>query len=331
MKKAWEIISTVFVWIVVAVAAFMMIFTIISVNTFNRSDRNLFGFKAFIVLSDSMSATDFDAGDLVLIKEVDPVTLRPGDIITYQSQNSHNYGESVTHKIRSLTTAENGEPGFITYGTTTNTDDEVIVTYPYVQGKYVGAIPKVGTFFTFLKTPQGYILCILLPFLVLILCQGVNCVKVFRAYKKEQMDDLQREKDAIAAERKQNEEMMRQLMLMQQQMQQMQQGQPVQNPIQMPMQMRAEAPVQTPVQAPARMPSRQTRTAPQASAPARSASAVRQRPAAPARSAAPAPQRSAQQRPAPVRQQTPAIPMTDDSDVDDMIAELSALCGRTTD
>ena len=35
-------------------------------------DRSLFGYKAFIVLSDSMKATDFDAGDLVLVKEVDP-------------------------------------------------------------------------------------------------------------------------------------------------------------------------------------------------------------------------------------------------------------------
>ena len=39
----------------VALAVFMMIFTIVSVSTFDRADRNLFGYKAFIVLSDSMS------------------------------------------------------------------------------------------------------------------------------------------------------------------------------------------------------------------------------------------------------------------------------------
>lgn len=52
----------------VALAVGMMIFTIISVSTFDRADRNLFGYKAFIVLSDSMKKTDFDAGDLVLGK-----------------------------------------------------------------------------------------------------------------------------------------------------------------------------------------------------------------------------------------------------------------------
>ena len=167
--KALKILRSVLVWAVVALAVGMMIFTVVSVSTFDRADRNLFGYKAFIVLSDSMSKTDFDAGDLVLVREVDASTLQEGDIIAYTSQNTTNYGETVTHKIRRLTTAANGEPGFVTYGTTTDTDDETIVTYPYVLGKYQGHIPKVGTFFRFLKTPQGYIICILLPFLLLIL------------------------------------------------------------------------------------------------------------------------------------------------------------------
>ena len=78
MKKALNIIKNILVWLMVALAVCMMVFTVVSVNTFDRSDRSLFGFKAFIVLSDSMSKTDFDAGDLVLVKEVDPSTLKEG-------------------------------------------------------------------------------------------------------------------------------------------------------------------------------------------------------------------------------------------------------------
>lgn len=224
MKKAWEIISNILVWIVVITAVFMMVFTIVSVNTFNRNDRDLFGLRFYIVLSDSMSATDFDAGDLVVVKEVDPTTLQPGDIISYQSQNSDNYGATVTHKIRSRTTDANGNPGFITYGTTTGVDDETVVTYPFILGQYQMALPKVGTFFQFLKTPQGYIVCILIPFLLLIMYQGMNCVKIFKLYKAEQMAELQAEKDALEAQRKQSEEMMAQLLAMQQQMAQQNQN-----------------------------------------------------------------------------------------------------------
>lgn len=218
MKKTWEIISNVLVWLLVIVAVGMMVFTIVSVNTFNRSDRNIFGYKAYIVLSDSMSATDFDAGDLILAKQVDPWTLQPGDIIAFTSQDTESYGQTITHKIRSLTTDANGNPGFITYGTTTGVDDAQVVTYPFIQGKYQFALPGVGTFFQFLKTTQGYIVCILIPFLLLILYQGLNCVKIFKMYKAEQMAELQAEKDALEAQRKQSEEMMAQLLAIQQQM-----------------------------------------------------------------------------------------------------------------
>ena len=212
--KAWKVIRSIFVWLMVILAVGMMVFTVISVSTFDRADRKLFGYRAFIVLSDSMSKTDFNAGDLVLVKEVDPATLQEGDIIAYTSQNTANYGETVTHKIRSLTTDASGEPGFITYGTTTDTDDETVVTYPYVLGKYSSHIPKVGTFFQFLKSTPGYIVCILVPFLVLILLEGVRCIRLFRKYKAEQ----QAERDKIAADRAETQRMMQELLQMKAQM-----------------------------------------------------------------------------------------------------------------
>lgn len=211
MKKALNVIKNIFVWLMVVLAVCMMIFTVVSVNTFDRSDRSLFGYKAFIVLSDSMSKTDFSAGDLVLIKEVEPSTLKEGDIISYTSRNTANYGETVTHKIRSLTTDANGEPGFITYGTTTDTDDETVVTYPYILGKYKSHIPKVGKFFQFLKTTPGYIVCILIPFLLLILIQGLNCIKLFRRYRQEQLAELRAEREKIEAERAEGLKMMAEL------------------------------------------------------------------------------------------------------------------------
>ena len=189
----------------------MTVFTIVSASTFDRSDRSLFGYKAFIVLSDSMAKTDFSAGDLVLVKEVDPDTLQEGDIISYISQNTSNYGKTVTHKIRRRTTSAGGELGFITYGTTTDTDDETVVTYPYIIGKYQTHIPIVGKFFLFLKTTPGYIVCILIPILLLILLQGINCIKLFRRYKQEQLADMRQERAKIEAERAESQRMLAEL------------------------------------------------------------------------------------------------------------------------
>lgn len=211
MKKTLETIKNILVWAILIIAVGMMIFTIFSVNTFDRNNRSVFGYKFYIVRSDSMSATDFESGDIIFVKETDPSTLAEGDIIAYTSQNSSNFGETVTHKIRSRTKNAEGEFGFITYGTTTNEDDETIVTYPYVLGKYVGKLPNVGTFFSFLKTTPGYILCILIPFLLLIGYNGYNCVVLFKRYKNEQMEQLQLEKDKLEEERRQSAAMLREL------------------------------------------------------------------------------------------------------------------------
>lgn len=218
MKKAWNIIRKIIVWAIVVFSLGMMAFTIISVTTFDRADRSVFGYSAFIVLSDSMKATDFDAGDLVIIKQTDPSTLKEGDIISFQSPDETNYGEIVTHKIREITTDDEGHPGFITYGTTTNSNDQGIVTYNLVLGKYQGHIPKVGTFFNFLKSVPGYFICIFTPFFILILVQARNSIKLFRKYKKEQMEEIQAEKKSLEEERVKSQEMMEQLMRMQQAM-----------------------------------------------------------------------------------------------------------------
>lgn len=214
MKKFLNLVKNVFTLLVVVLAVCMMIFTIVSVNTFDRNDRSIFGYKAFIVRSDSMSKTDFNAGDLILSKEVDPSTLQAGDIISYQSTNPENYGEVVTHKIRALTQDAEGNPGFITYGTTTDTDDENIVTYSFILGKYQMKLAGVGKFFQFLKTTPGYIVCIFLPFLILILMQGINSIRLFRKYKQEQQAELQAEKDKIEADRAETQKMMAELLAM---------------------------------------------------------------------------------------------------------------------
>ena len=211
VAKTLGIIKNVFVWTFVVISVSMMIFTFISVKTLDKTDQNLFGYKFFIVQTDSMAKTDFKAGDIVIAKEVkDLRELKAGDIITFISESSHNYGETVTHKIREVTKDADGSIAFVTYGTTTDTDDEALATI--VVGKYVGNIPNLGAFFLFLKTTPGYIICILIPFLILIISQGINCIQLFRRYKQEQTAELEAERAKIEEERAQSQRMMAELL-----------------------------------------------------------------------------------------------------------------------
>lgn len=232
VKKVVGIVSKIFTWIVIAITVFMMIFTIFSTLAFNKNERNLFGIRFYVVLSDSMSPSElnkddkihFNAGDIILSKMVkDPTKLQPGDVISFISQNSYSFGETVTHMIREVKRGTNGNVmGYVTYGTNTGANDEALVEPEYVIGKYTGKLPGVGLFFSFLKTVPGYIVCILVPFLILILWQGVNVIRLFRQYKHEQMADMEAEREQIAKEREESAQMMRELLALKEQLAQRQ-------------------------------------------------------------------------------------------------------------
>lgn len=221
-KKILNIALKVVTWLLVAFTVFMMIFTIVTVTTVDRNDRSIFGVKFYIVQTDSMSLSEnnkdmdvhFNAGDIVIIKNVDdPRALQAGDVIAFMSTNSVSYGETVTHMIREVKRTDDGKLlGYVTYGTNTGTDDEALVEPEYVLGAYSGKLPGVGNFFAFVKSTPGYIVCILVPFLLLILYNGVNVIRLFRKYKREQMEAMQAEKDKLEAERAENQRMMQELL-----------------------------------------------------------------------------------------------------------------------
>lgn len=196
IKRILKITGDVAACLLVVLAVFMIIFTVISTAVLDESERNFLGYRGFVVLSDSMSATDFGAGDIVFIRSIDPAKLKEGDIISYISPEN---GDTITHKIRRLTETANGEPGFITYGTTNDTDDKIIVTYSMVAGKYVFDLPGIGKILAFVQTGPGYLLTVFTPLAIIVVLQTINTVKLYRQYKaalreeNEQVDQFKQE------------------------------------------------------------------------------------------------------------------------------------------
>ena len=221
-KKILNIALKVVTWLLVAFTVFMMIFTIFTVTTVDRNDRSIFGVKFYIVQTDSMSKSDknadmdvhFNAGDIVIIKNVkDPTKFQAGDIISFMSTNNDSYGETITHMIREVKRTEDGKLlGYVTFGTNTGTDDEALVEPEYILGSYAGKLPGAGNFFAFVKSTPGYIVCILVPLLLLILYNGINVIRLFRKYRREQTAEMRAERDKLEAERAENQRMMQELM-----------------------------------------------------------------------------------------------------------------------
>lgn len=230
VKKISNIIWRGTTWVLVTVTVFMMAFTVVTVATVNKNERSIFGIRFYIVQTDSMSLSDnnrdmsvhFNAGDIVMIQKAhDPTSLQAGDIIAFMSTNSVSYGETVTHMIREVKTNEEGRVlGYVTYGTNTGTNDESLVEPEYILGQYAGKLPVVGRFFAFIKTTTGYVICILIPFLLLILHNGINVIRLFRKYKGEQIAAMQVKKEQLAKERSENQRMMAELLALKAQLNQ---------------------------------------------------------------------------------------------------------------
>lgn len=172
MKDFFNRIFNLSVWIFTVGSFCLMMFTLSSARAVDNQDRTFLGYKVFIVNSGSMSATHFDTGDIVFIKSVDPSTLQVGDVISFTSYNRNSFGETVTHKIREITTDEKGKPVFITYGTTTDTNDESPVEYSQIIGKYAGRLAGVGKIFQAFRENPNNVLYVLIPLVLIILYYG---------------------------------------------------------------------------------------------------------------------------------------------------------------
>jgi signal peptidase len=93
-------------------------------------------------------------GSVVVIKAVDPDTLRVGDVITFRVLEP----PSITHRIVNVT-----DEGFITRGDANNGPDVWVVKKENVVGKVEMTIPFIGYLGFFVKTPIGFTALIIIP------------------------------------------------------------------------------------------------------------------------------------------------------------------------
>ena len=214
-KKTLRILGTVASWVLVAVAMLTIMTTAFSLSYTDQARNSFFGLRGFVVQSDSMSqandvateaerqqAVTFNAGDIVVSYEVPLEELKEGDIITFVTRAKGHVGEFVTHKIRGFA-VEDGKDVIITYGTSSNRNDstKVIKSKTYVVGKYAFHIPKVGYFVNFLRDNRtiAFILCIFLPFLLVLVVHGLRAVFSFLAWKRMELDKIRRARESLLA------------------------------------------------------------------------------------------------------------------------------------
>lgn len=150
MKKTFRFIGNIIIGIVVFGAILSMI-TVISSKITKDPIPTIGSYKFLTILSDSM-APQFKSNDLIIDKKVSSKDLISGDIITFKKD-----GYLVTHRISSIE-ERNGIISYRTKGDANNIQDEELIKYNDVVGKYVYRIPYGGFVISTFKGTIGILL-----------------------------------------------------------------------------------------------------------------------------------------------------------------------------
>lgn len=172
-KKAASIAVSVVMWIIILMAA-LFAFTTLATKD-DGSVSNFAGFTPLAVQSESMAPT-FQEGDLIVIQQCDPATLKEGDVVTFHTIIDNQYALN-THRIVSIDEV-NGTRSFTTKGDNNELTDQHVIADGDIVGKYVFTIPFMGKVIDFLSSSVGFLIVIVIPMLLFFIYQVYHLVIV---------------------------------------------------------------------------------------------------------------------------------------------------------
>lgn len=106
------------------------------------------GFHALVVISESMEPA-LSIGDVVVTRPVDPLTLKVGDVVTYNSDLG-----LISHRIIGVEEAESGRI-FRMKGDANSTADPEPIVATQVVARVAYSVPKIGLLTLFAETNLG--------------------------------------------------------------------------------------------------------------------------------------------------------------------------------
>ena len=161
---------------------------VILFQAFSNSDEmpNFLGYKSFVIVSGSM-LPELEIGDIVVVKSINEVNLKEGDIISFREGNS-----IITHRIDHV--IDNGKR-FITKGDANSSEDINPVDLENIEGIYEFKIPKFGKFVLFMQNKTGIIIIALIIYILYIVNKSKEEKIIMRKEKREIYEKINEEKN----------------------------------------------------------------------------------------------------------------------------------------
>ena len=206
MKKVLKRIGSIAIDVLIIIVFIVSSLVVVASITANRTggQPSVMGYVFSSVQTDSMQGT-INKGDFVVGKLIDDNTeIKVGDIVSYRDY--YNGKEiTITHRVVEVRT-ESDPPTYITQGDNEKYADDILRHHDSIHSVYKFRIPFLGGFIDFLKTPLGFILCLVLPLLGFIAWQAYKLVSLYLKSKKleleEEAEKISKTKSELSEEEK---------------------------------------------------------------------------------------------------------------------------------
>lgn len=198
--KIYKKIRSIIFTLIILLAAIVMVVTIVARISGNTP--SFFGHSVFRVSSGSMKPA-YEVGDVIVVKEVDPMTLKVGDVCTYNGTTDEFAGKIVTHRVVKAPYEENGEYYIQTKGDA-NPKEDPPIRVKDVLGKVETKIAILRHLYNFFITPLGLI-CVIALIIAAFFNEIINFVKSILGIGSKE-EDKESVEDIIARYQDENKE-----------------------------------------------------------------------------------------------------------------------------
>lgn len=170
VKKIIEIIAIILIYNII----------LIMISSANKiSIINIFGYKSYIIKTNSMEPT-IKVNDVLITKKVKKENIKTGDVITFIKND-----EVITHRITQI--SENGE--YTTKGDNNNIEDTFKVNYENIEGKYIMTIPLLGKIVEILDNKIVFLIITLIILIFMLITIQKQEKRDIRKEKKRKEDE----------------------------------------------------------------------------------------------------------------------------------------------
>lgn len=180
IKKVVKIVSKILYQILIVLC--LIVAAVIILQKITDSNRSIAGYRIFRVITGSMEP-EYDVGEVVISKEVDPKTIEVGDDIVYLGTYGEYKGKIIMHSVVAIDKDENGNLNFHAKGLHSSSveDPQIKASQIYGVVKFKSIILTV----LYKLATNIYSLFVIITVLVL------NVFISFRLSGKEKVEQLQ--------------------------------------------------------------------------------------------------------------------------------------------